>query len=68
MNSNLLKTSSFEVQILLDTCSELHKTQLIKDPTRITSQTSSLLDVFMISSSSKVEVAGLLISVFATIL
>ncbi len=68
MNSNLLKTPSFEVQVLLDTCSELHKTQLIKDPTRVTSQTSSLLDVFMILSSSKVEVAELLISVFATIL
>ncbi len=58
MNSNLLKTSSFEVQVLLDTCSELHRTLRIKDPTRITSQISSLLDVFMISSSSKVEVGG----------
>ncbi len=49
MNSNLLKTSSYEAQVLLDTCSELQKTQLFKDPSRITSQTCSLLDVIMIS-------------------
>jgi hypothetical protein len=58
MNCNLLKTSCYESKILLDTCSELHLTQLIKDPTRITSQTSSLLDVIMISSSSKVKSSG----------
>ena len=68
MNCNLLKTSCYESKILLDTCSELHLTQLIKDPTRITSQTSSLLDVIMISSSSKVKIAGLLTLVLATIL
>ena len=39
-------------------CSELHLTQLIKDPTRITPQTSSLLDIIMISSSSKVKKSG----------
>ncbi|CAB3996972.1 Hypothetical predicted protein [Paramuricea clavata] len=55
MNCNLLKTSCYESKILLDTCSELHLTQLIKDPTTIASQTSSLLDVIMISSSSKVK-------------
>ncbi|CAB4020826.1 Hypothetical predicted protein [Paramuricea clavata] len=58
MNCNLLKTSCYESKILLDTCSELHLTQLIKDSTRITSQTSSLLDVIMISSSSKVKSSG----------
>ena len=58
MNCNLLKTSCYESKILLDTCSELHMTQLIKDPTRITSQTSSLLDGIMISSSSKVKSSG----------
>ncbi len=57
MNCNLHKTSSYEAQVFLDTCSE-HMTQ---DPTRITSQTiSSLLDVIMISSSSKVKSSGVI--------
>ena len=55
LNCNLLDPTSYEAKVLLDTCSELHLTQLIKDPTRITPQTSSLLDIIMISSSSKVK-------------
>jgi hypothetical protein len=35
---NFLKTSCYESKILLDTCSELHLTQLIKDPTRTSIQ------------------------------
>ena len=48
-----------KAEVLLDTCSELHLTQLIKDPTRITPQTTSLLDIIMISSSSKVKRSGI---------
>ena len=58
LNCNLLNPTSYEAKVLLDTCSELHLTQLIKDPTRITPQTSSLLDIIMISSSSKVKKSG----------
>ena len=58
LNCNLLNPTSYEAKVLLDTCSELHLTQLIKDPTRITPQTSSLLDIIMISSCSKVKKSG----------
>ena len=44
MNSNLLKTYSYEAQVLSD----------FNDPTRITSQTSSLIDVIIMISSSSI--------------
>ena len=65
MNCNLLKTSYYEAKVFSDICSELHPKQLIKDPTRITSQTSSLLHVIMIWSSSRVKSSGVVDSVIS---
>jgi hypothetical protein len=54
VNCNLLKTSCPEAKALLDTCSELQLVQLIKYSTRTASDTR-LLDVIIISPSSKIE-------------
>ena len=43
LNCNLLNSTSYEAKVLLDTCSELYQTQLIKEPTRITPQASLLI-------------------------
>ena len=40
---------------LLGTCNELNLSQIIEEPTRITAQTRSLLDVIMITPLSKVK-------------
>ena len=43
LNCNLLNSNSYEAKVLLDTCSELYLTQLIKEPTRTTPHASSLI-------------------------
>ncbi len=48
-NCNLLNNSSVDAKALLDTCNELNLSQIIEEPTRITAQTRSLLDVIMIT-------------------
>ncbi len=60
LNCNLLKTASLEAKMLVDTCIELNLVQLIKDPTRITPRTTSLLDVIMTSSYSNVKNSGVI--------
>ncbi len=58
LNCNLLNPSCVEAKVLTDTFSELNMTQLIKDPTRITSHSRSLLDVIMISCPLIVKDSG----------
>ena len=47
-----------EAKVLIDTCSELKMTQLVKYPTRITPHSRSLLDVIEISCPSIVKDSG----------
>ena len=60
LNCNLLNNSSVEAKVLLDTCNELNLSQIIKEPTRITAQTRSLLDVKMITPLSKFKNSGVI--------
>ena len=55
LNCNLLNNSSVDAKALLNTCNELNLSQIIEEPTRITAQTRSLLDVIMITPLSKVK-------------
>ena len=54
-NCNLLNNWSVDAKALLGTCNELNLSQIIEEPTRITAQTRSLLDVIMITPLSKVK-------------
>ena len=45
--------------MIVDTCNELNLKQIIEEPTRITAQTRSLLDVIMITLS-KVKTSGVM--------
>ncbi len=58
LNCNLLNNSSVDAKALLDTCNELNLSQIIEEPTRITAQSISLLDVIMITPHSKVKTSG----------
>ena len=58
LNCNLLNPSCSEAKVLIDICSELKMTQLVKDPTRITPHSRSLLDVIMISCPLIVNDSG----------
>ena len=58
LNCNLLNPSCLEAKVLIDTCSELKMTQLVKDPTRINSHSRSLLDVIMMSCPLIVRDSG----------
>ena len=58
LNCNLLNPSCVEAKVLTDTFSKLNMAQLIKDPTRITSHSRSLLDVIMISCPLIVKDSG----------
>ena len=60
LNCNLLNNSSVDAKALLDTCNELNLKQIIEEPTRITAQTRSLLDVIMITPLSKVKTSGVM--------
>ena len=58
LNCNLLNPGCSEAKALIDTCSELKMTQLVKDPTRITPHSRTLLDVIMISCPLIVKDSG----------
>ena len=60
LNCNLLNNSSVEAKVLLDTCNELNPSQIIKEPTRITAQTRSLLDVIMVTPLTKIKNSGVI--------
>ena len=49
-----------DAKALLDTCNDLNLSQVIKKPTRIATQTRSLLDVIMITPLTKVKTSGVM--------
>ena len=57
LNCNLLKSCP-EGDALKDVCSSLNLTQLVKSPTRVTPQSSSLIDVIMASNTSLIVESG----------
>ena len=58
LNCNLLNRSCLEAKVLIDICSELKMTQLVKDLTQITPHLRYLLDVIMISCPLIVKDSG----------
>lgn len=58
LNCNLLKSCPDGDRALKDVCSSLNLTQLVKSPTRITPQSSSLIDVIMASNTSLIVESG----------
>ena len=54
LNCDLLKPDSPEAMSLLDFCTSVNQTQLIKEPTRVTETSSSLIDIIMTSNVSLV--------------
>ena len=60
LNCNLLNNSSIDAKALLDTCNDLNLSQIIEEPTRITTQTRSLLDVIMTTPLAKVKTSGVM--------
>ena len=62
LNCDLLKPDSPEAMSLLDFCTSVNQTQLIKEPTRVTETSSSLIDIIMTSNVSLVENHGVALS------
>ncbi len=58
LNCNLLNPSCVEAKVLTDSFFKLNMSQLVKDPTPITSHLRSLLDGIMISCPLIVEDSG----------
>ena len=55
LNCDMLKPRSPEAVALQDLCDSVNLTQLIKEPTRVTETSSTLIDVIMTSSIDLVE-------------
>ena len=55
LNCNLLKPEASDCKVLGNFCSSYNLTQLIKEPTRVTEQTSSLLDIILVSDIKQVR-------------
>ncbi|CAB3995079.1 Hypothetical predicted protein [Paramuricea clavata] len=62
LNCDLLKPDSPEAMSLLDFCTSVNQTQLIKEPTRVTEMSSSLIDIIRKSNVSLVENHGVALS------
>ena len=62
LNCDLLKPDSTEAMSLLDFCTSVNQTQMIKEPTRVTETSSSLIDIIMTSNVSLVENYGVVLS------
>ena len=60
LNCDMLKPRSLEVVALQDLCDSVNLTQLIKESTRVTETSSTLIDVIMTSSIDLVERSGVL--------
>lgn len=60
LNCDMLKPHSPEATALQDLCDSVNLTQLIKEPTRVTATSSTLIDVIMTSSTDLVERSGVL--------
>ena len=57
-----LKPHSPEANALLDLCNSVNLTQLIKEPTWVTENLSTLINVIMTSSNNIVEDSGVIVS------
>ena len=62
LNCDMLKLRSPEANALLDLCNSVNLTQLIKEPTRVTENSSTRIDVIMTSSNNIVEDSGVVVS------
>ena len=60
LNCDMLKPRSAEAVALQDQCDCVNLSQLIKEPTRVTETSSTLIDVIMTSSIDLVERSGVL--------
>lgn len=60
LNCNLLEPQCSEAIALLDFCKSVNLTQLIKEPTRVTETSSTLLDVIITSNTNLVDSSGVL--------
>ena len=55
LNCNLLKPEAPDCKVLGNFCSSYNLTQLIEEPTRVTEQTSLLLDIILVSDIKQVR-------------
>ena len=55
LNCNLLKPEAPDCKVLGSFCSSYSLTQLIEEPTRVTEQTSSLLDIILVPDIKQVR-------------
>ena len=55
LNCNLLKPEAPDCKVLGSFCSSYNLTQLIEEPTQVTEQTSSLLDIILVSDIKQVR-------------
>ena len=62
LNCDMFKPCSPEANALLDLCNSVNLTQLIKEPTRVTENSSTLIDVIMTSSNYIVEDSRVVVS------
>ena len=62
LNCDLLKPDSPETMSLLDFCTSVNQTQMMKEPTQVTETSSSLIDIIMPSNVSLVENFGVVLS------
>ena len=62
LNCDMLKLRSPEANALLDLCNSVNLTQLIKELTRVTENSSTRIDVIMTSSNNIVEDSGVVVS------
>ena len=68
LNCDMLKPRSPEANALLDLCNSVNLTQLIKEPTRMTKTSSTLIDVIMTSSTNIVKDSGVVVSLTSAII
>ena len=62
LNCDMLKPHSPQANALLDLCNSVNLNRLIKEPTRVTENSSNLIDVIMTSSNNIVEESGVVVS------
>lgn len=55
LNCNVLKTNDAASQILINFCSALNLTQMVKQPTRIIETSTTLIDVLLASNTDLVK-------------
>ena len=62
LNCDMLKPHSPQANALLDLCNSVNLNRLIKEPTRVTENSSNLINVIMTSSNNIVEESGVVVS------